>query len=323
MDVISRVSQAASPALLAQTASLTGLSPEDVDKGLGAAIPAVLAALIGAADDAEAFDAVLASREATGDDAAAAASRGADQLADLVGGKAVATHAQALGSWLGASDTAAWSLLGLAGTLSLDALAAEAGDRGGAWVLGLLEGAKAQIAEATPAGFPEALAHAGRPEGIVAPPAPPPAPVRKRSWTGWLAALAAAAVLAWFGSQWLRPATSPTETTGTRPPTAVDIEAGVRGALQQVNAALGKIGDATSARTALPELAAARHTLGGAAASLAAMPPAGRAALASLVSGALPDIRSRADRVLGNPAAAAVVRPVLDDILRSLDALAG
>ena len=103
----------------------------------------------------------------------------------------------------------------------------------------------------------------------------------------------------------------------------IDVGAQVQGTLDNITSALSGITDAESAQAALPDLTEARDTLSGLEGTLSGLPDAGRTALNSMVSSALPAIRSSADELLADSAIAGVIKPVVDDILARLSAFAG
>ena len=234
MDIIKLVSQFATPAVLAQIASALGLSSGAVQKGLGAAVPGVLASLLGAANRPGATDALGSALgqagglgDLLGSDPAAAASRGSDFLSSLLGGDGAGKLTDALGSYAGVPKAGAGSLLGLAGSMALGALGKQATEKGldAQGVLGFLSSHKDEIAGALPADFSKALAGTGLLSGLPAaaaaavPPRPapaqpvrtppPPPPPAKSNWTKWLLWLIALAVLAWILMRLLAPTPEP------------------------------------------------------------------------------------------------------------------
>lgn len=189
MDIVKLVSQFVTPGALSQIATLLGISQADVQKGLGAAVPGVLASLLGAAQRPGAADALGAAlTRASGEgglatmlgrDPAAAAAAGSGVLGSLLGG-GEGKLAEALGSYTGLSRSAGGALLGLAGSMALGALGGEAKAKGldAKGVLGLLESNKDQIKAALPSGFASALAGSGLLGGLDQPAAAPAAPPR-------------------------------------------------------------------------------------------------------------------------------------------------
>ncbi len=241
MDIIKTVSQFATPAVLEQVGKALGLSPGVMQKGLGAAIPGVLASLLGASSrpgTADALGAALGQAGGLGDllgsDPAAAATKGTGFLSSLLGGDGAGKLADALGGYAGLPKAGAGSLLGLAGSMALGALGKQASEKGldAQGVLGFLSGHKDEIAGALPADFAKALSGTGLIAGLapaaaaVAPaaaapkpapaaakpvrtPPPPPPPARKSGWTKWLLWLIALAVIVWILMRFMGPAEEP------------------------------------------------------------------------------------------------------------------
>ena len=187
MDIVKLVSQFATPAVLEQIASLLGVSQGAAQKGLGAAIPGVLAGLLGASKRpgiTDALGSALSDAGGLGDllgsNPAAAATKGSDLLSSLLGGDAAGALTGALGSYAGLPKAGAGSLLGLAGSMALGALGKEAASKGldAGGVLGLLDRSKDEITGALPADFAQALGAAGLfaglpPKAAAAAPRPP------------------------------------------------------------------------------------------------------------------------------------------------------
>jgi outer membrane biosynthesis protein TonB len=397
MDIVKLVGQFATPAVLDYVAKLLGVPPAAAQKGLGAAIPGVLAGLLGASKRpgfADTLGQALSGAGGLGDlvgsEPAAAATRGSDLLSSLLGPDAAATLSGALGSYAGVPKAGAGSLLGLAGSMALGALGKEATAKGldARGVLGLLEGSKDEISAALPADFanslgasglfagfmPKAAAAAPQPAAPRVEPArtppPPPPPAKKSGWTRWLLWLVVLALLAWLLMRLFAPepepvveapapapeATAPAPAPApepepaappaTEPATApapatpapadsaatpasplvvggVDIGASVSTALSTITSTFEGITDAASAQAALPRLTEARDALAGVETAAAGLPAEGRTALQQMVSTALPAIRTGAERLKADGAIAAVVGPVVDDILARLTAFAG
>ena len=102
----------------------------------------------------------------------------------------------------------------------------------------------------------------------------------------------------------------------------VDIGASVSSALAGITSTFDGITDAASAQAALPKLTEARDALSGVEGTVAGLPAEGRTALKDMVAAALPAIRTGAERLKGDGAIAAVVGPVVDEILAKLNAFA-
>jgi hypothetical protein len=259
MDIVKLVSQSATPGAVNQIATLLGVSQADLQKGLGAAVPGVLASLLGMAQRPGAADALGAAlTRASGEgglattlarDPAAAAAAGSGVLGSLLGDGA-GKLTEALGSYTGLPRSAGGALLGLAGSMALGALGGEAKAKGldAKGVFGLLESNKDQIAAALPSGFASALAGSGllgglgqpTPAAAAAPraaapaaaapkpaaPAPrpeaartPPPPAPRRGGMTWLWWLLGALIVLWLLWRFLAPAPEPV-TEETAPPPA-------------------------------------------------------------------------------------------------------
>ena len=195
MDIVKLVSQFATPAVLEQIASLLGVSQGAAQKGLGAAIPGVLAGLLGASKRpgiTDALGSALAGAGGLGDllgsDPAAAATKGSGLLSSLLGGETAGALTGALGTYAGLPKAGAGSLLGLAGSMALGALGKEASSKGldAGGILGLLDRSKDEITGALPTDFAQALGAAGLLPAAAAKPAaaaprPAPAPAAART----------------------------------------------------------------------------------------------------------------------------------------------
>lgn len=144
-----------------------------------------------------------------------------------------------------------------------------------------------------------------------------PYPAR-RSGRRWLVA-AFLALLA-IGLAYCVMAPAPAPVAEAPAPAPADVSARVADALTSISAALTGITDPAGAETALPRLTDALATLNGLEDDVAALPDAGRASLQRIVTAALPAIRESAARLKTDGPVAAVVGPVVDDILAELTA---
>jgi outer membrane biosynthesis protein TonB len=207
MNVGSLLSQFATPAVLGQIARMLGISDSAAGKALAAAVPSVLAGLLGVASrpqGAEALAATAARQDAGldgilgrfGQDPGAVAELGSSLLSSVLGGGATGAVADKLQSYAGLPAGAAGKLLGLVGAGTLGAIGQEARDSklDAAGIARMLEGQKAAIAGAVPDDFAAALKDTGlfaaladapraapqpvapQPAAAPAPPRPAPAP---------------------------------------------------------------------------------------------------------------------------------------------------
>ena len=199
MDVAKLISQFATPTVLGQVAGALGISDSAAGKALAAAVPGVLAALLGVASKPQGAANLAASAKwldtgaegmlgRLGQDPGAVSGLGQNLLSSVLGGGTVGTLAEKLQSYAGLPAGTADKLLGLAGAGTLGAIGQEARDRGldAAGIARMLEEQQPAIAGAVPADFAAALkgtglagliASAARP--AAAKPAPAPAPEPK------------------------------------------------------------------------------------------------------------------------------------------------
>ncbi len=353
MDLVKLISERTTPAVLAGAGGLTGVSPDAVLKGFGAAVPGILAGLIGAFRAPGAVDALGAalgrSDELAGlaeADPAAAAATGTQLLNTIVGQGTGGTLAGVLAGYAGIPRAGAGALLGMAATLVLGTLGREAAGAGldAAGALALLERQKDAVARAMPPDFARALdgtvlmaglaergARPAAPEDS-APPSrmvplePLPPTVRARpNWLLWAPGLVLLAVVVWFAMQLFAPAPEPvvpTETAAVDPLVAGSVNVGteMQGIIAEINGALASITDATTAEAALPRLAAARDALVSLEGPVATLPLEGHAALRDIITAAMPGIEDGADNVLTDAKVVDLAGPVVTDILARLDA---
>jgi hypothetical protein len=149
-----------------------------------------------------------------------------------------------------------------------------------------------------------------------------------RPWWHWVAGLAALGLLAWLGSNLLRGTPEPevvrdtaTEATTTATATVADaseVAATATGLFDRLGKALDGVTDEATARTAAPALAAIKDDLVGLQTSVGALSAEGRSKVQGIVATALPTIKSAADRLLGDSGIAAVLKPTLDEITKTI-----
>ena len=196
MDVAKLVSQFATPTVLGQVAGALGISDSAAGKALAAAVPGVLAALLGVASKPQGAANLAASAKwldtgadgmlgRLGQDPGAVAGLGQNLLSSVLGVGTAGTLAEKLESYAGLPAGAADKLLGLAGAGAVGAIGQEARDRGldAAGIARMLEEQQPAIAAAVPADFAAALKGTGL-AGLIASvarpaaaqPAPAPAP---------------------------------------------------------------------------------------------------------------------------------------------------
>jgi hypothetical protein len=228
--------------VLSRIGALIGLSPEKAKGVIGAAVPAILAGLVGAAQKPEGRNrlAALVEDQDTGllDDVGRALSGGREQslidsgqgmLSSLFGQSQLDGLAGAVGRSTGLSQGTAGSLLGALAPLVLGALGREQRAQGldAQGLAAMLQGQKDNIARALPAGLASTLGPTGLLDGVpdrvgagvsraaeagretvaaasrpVATTAPPP---KSSNPLPWIIGIAAALALIWAAYHFLWP----------------------------------------------------------------------------------------------------------------------
>ena len=174
-DLIASIQRLLTPDLIGKIGAGLGYDRETVNRAVAAGIPAILAALAGAAgkpDGAQKISNVLQQSSVTldevkdsfgGAEQKSIADHGAGVLSTLLGSGTMKTLSNAVGEYVGAGEGSAKSLLGLLAPLVLGVLGqkqrASGLDAGG--IANLLAGQKDTIASALPAGFARQLSGTG------------------------------------------------------------------------------------------------------------------------------------------------------------------
>jgi hypothetical protein len=174
MDVAKLLSQFATPNVSSQIAGALGISDTAAGKALAAAVPGVLAALLGVASRPQGAANLAATAKwldggADGiagrlaQDPGAVAGLGQNLLTSVLGVGTAGALADRLQSYADLPPGAADRLLGVAGAGAIGAIGQEARDRGldGAGVARMLEEQKAAIGGAVPGDFAAALKDTG------------------------------------------------------------------------------------------------------------------------------------------------------------------
>jgi hypothetical protein len=359
MDIMQMVTGSVTPLVASRIASAFGVPEAAVRKLMTMGVPVVLASLLKRGATAGGTDAIGAALKSLGGnpldalgrasgggepaDVTAAAQSGSDLLGSLFGVGTASGMTKTLASFAGVDEKAAAPLMGLVGSTALGSLKATAVDQGldTAGVMKLLESQKAQINAAIPADVSRQLSAAGiLPHAAAAVSqaraAVPevPAVSGMAGWMKWAIGAAAVLALLWLASMFFGGGTAPvtTETAAPAPaaPAAADplvvegvnIGERVQGILTGLSDTLAGVTDAETATAAAAKLTEADTALGGLQSAVGALSGEGKTALAALVNGALPALRTTIDGLLANTAIAPIVKPALDGILAKLTAFA-
>ena len=380
MSIVGSVLQGLSPEVISRMASGLGAPQGAIEKGVGAAAPAILSALIGATrtdSGIAALSAALSQAKAQTDMDFSSmsggrfhdvADAGGEALSSIIGGGQMGVLASKLRDFAGLPEGSSGALLGAVNSVVMRNLGTTATAHGldGRALVDALNAEKSAIARALPGDFAKTLAGAGLIEAVAdhmgigsvdpvspAPRAPEPRPavmrpaeprpaehrpaaaVRSepvlaegRPWWHWVAGLAALGLLAWLGSNLLRgtPAPEVVKDTATEATTAAtatvadasEVAATATGLFDRLGKALDGVTDEATARTAAPALAAIKDDLAGLKSSIGALSAEGRSMVQGIVATALPAIKAASDRLVGDSGIAAVLKPTLDEITKTI-----
>ncbi len=183
MNLVSTIMQLLAPAIINKIAGSLGLGQGLAGKAIAAALPAILAALTGAASKSgggSALSSVLAKQDPGllgnlasmigGPGQQTMVNGGTSALSSLLGGSSVNTLAGAVGKFSGIDSGQSSSLMGMLAPVVLGQLAqtqkSSGLDAGG--LVNLLNGQKSNIAAAMPPGFSDLLAGTGLLDSIAA-----------------------------------------------------------------------------------------------------------------------------------------------------------
>ena len=339
-------------------AGALGMDNDTIQKGLGAAMPAVLGGLLGAVktpQGRQTLDSALQSADTdmlgnlgsllAGDGTSSMLKLGSKLLTDFMGEQNTGALGGALASGLGLSKEAGGSLIGMAAPMVMSMLAgkkkSEGMDTGG--LISSLMDQKDLIAKAIPDGIGKQLAGTGILDDIMgdagAAAASATASVQSAanvaqetatksgSMMRWVILAAIILAALYFFSNMLGGdrAGDRTSMAGADQLTVAGVNLGdaVSGVFDSLGSTLGSITDASSARAALPDLDRVQDQLGTIERAAASLSPAGKSALSSAIQSAMPGLEKTIDKLMGDSAIAPVVKPALDTIMQKLSALAG
>jgi len=361
-NVMDMIQGALTPDNIGAVAGALGMETDTAKKGLGAAMPAVLAGVLGAAKEPagrQELDSALGSANTdlmgnlgsllSGDNSSSLIGTGFKLLSSFMGDSKLGALSGALASSLGVSKESSRSLIGLAAPMLMSMLAgkkkSEGLDTGG--LVGELMGQKNQITRAIPDDisrqlqgsgiFDDLMGSAGAAASATAASASASmrtaadmsqaATEKSSSWLRWVIGAAVILAILYFVSGMLGGNEGTAERTSMV--SAQDLTVGgvnlgdsVKNLFSDLSRSLGSITDVASARSALPDLNGIQDQLGAIERAADSLPPAGRSALSDMVDASLPAISRTADKLLGDSAVAPIVKPALDNIMGRLSALA-
>ena len=360
MNIVSIAMQYLTPMIVDKIASSLGISSPLVTKAIGAILPSILAGMVGTSAKPDGLDKlteVLGKQDTGilgklgdligGGGQGALVQGGTDVLGSLLGGQGLGALVGAAAKFAGIGDGPAKSLIGMIAPVALGSLASQVKadnlDAGG--IARLLMGQKDNIAAAMPKGFAELLGGAGpfaaglpamaasaAPAAQPAQPRPSatvhdmaahrPAAPQRSSWLPWAAALAALVLGGWYflGG-------SPKQVALPAVPKGIvvdgqDVGAQLGSAAERLRGTLAGVRDEASARAAAPQLTQMVQQLDALSPARGKLNADGRKALASYATTVLAVIRPLIENALKASGAGPVLKPVLDQVLARLDALA-
>ncbi len=347
MNIVSMAMQYLTPMLVDRIATSLGIQSPMVRSAIAAILPTILAGITGVASKpggGRQITDVLGKQNTDilgdlgsifgGAKQTDIAKSGTDALRDLLGGNAVSGLTGAVGKFAGIGDAPVQSLVGMLAPVALGTLAKQQKESGldAAGLTNLLMSQRANIQAAMPSGFSDLLKGTGLLDGLAAPKVAAPTPqimptpqVQPAGGLGmWpkVAAAALLAVLAWYYYGQQRPATV------SLPPAPQITVAG-----QNIGSQLGSVAeglrgtllglkDEASAKSALPRLQEMSQQLGSVRDNAAKLPPDARKTLATYAAQLLPLLRPLIDKALAGSGVSPVVKPVLDQILNRIEAMA-
>lgn len=360
-NIVTEIINMIAPAALDRIAAALGLSGDATKKALGAAVPALLAALgTKAASPVGAralFDAVSdadpdvfgkLTSALTGAKSEKFVQGGMGALSSLLGDNALRDLTGAVAKQAGLGGEAGASLMAIAGQLAMGSLAKSAKSSGldASGLAGLLSSQQGNIKAALPSGLGELLSSAGvagssfasqasraavdvgRTASTATSRVTPPAK-SGTNWLMWLIPIALIAAGLWYFLGNRAPTTTTaTDTTTTAPAVTdmmldgVDIGKQVTTVLDGLKTSLSGITDVATAQAALPKLQEAVSAIDGVSGMLGKLSAGQKSALAALVTAALPTIKDAATKVLAIQGVGDVAKPVVDSLLAKLEVLA-
>ena len=147
------------------------------------------------------------------------------------------------------------------------------------------------------------------------------------NWLPWLLGLVALALIAWFLTG-RGPAPAPVAVTPAAPAMAkimageMDVGSMMSSAMSNLTGALPTIKDEATAKAALPKLTEAGTAIDKIAGAMGQLPGDGKKALSGMAGTAITAMGPMITAAMGNSAASAVVKPVMDGIMAKLDMIA-
>ncbi len=357
MNLVTIISSLLTPAVVGRIASALGINPALAQMIVTAALPAILAGIAGKAGQPaglRVLSGLLGQQnpatldrftDTIGSPAQGSiVSGGTASLDALFGSSTTAALSGALGKFTGAPAAASSSVLGLLAPLALGTIAKQqtAGGLDSSGIGALLTSQKDNIAKALPPGFADVLKGTGLLDGFAptppmataaptqhtAPPRNPSPAVPPRSMpiatpkasggvSKWLLLIPALAIAVFAWQSMSKRAPDPVATAGV-----VDLGKRTGVLFETIKTSVSGIKDEASATASLPKLREYSAALLDMRDTAEKMPAASRAELATWVTPLVVNLQSLVTKAVQAPGTEAIVKPVLDQILERMRAMA-
>lgn len=360
MNIVNLAMRFLGPMVANKAASMLGLNNSVATKLISAALPTIMASLLGKSSTGAGASALwnLLKSDQVGDpsglegildgpDAANHATAGGNILSDLLGGNAMNGLAGALGKYGGAGAAETSSLLGLVGPVALGSLKQQVTeqDLDADGLATFLSGQKANIAGAIPNDFAPELQSAGLLDGIDLPNIggigekvtemaetaatyTPDMSADVPKSGGMMKWIIGALVL--LGLGWYFLGGSDTPEMASDLPAGIDMNVGdvnvgeqFTGVVDGLKTTIGGITDGDSAQAAIPQLEDANTRLGELAGLADQLPEAAQGPFQSMVGTAVSALKPMIDSAIEASGAGAILQPIADSMLEKLTGMAG
>lgn len=358
-NLVSSVMQFLTPEMIAKIATALGLSREEAQGGVVAAVPALLAAISGvAAQPGGAQNLIDAIKQQSGALEGFAGligggkqgpliEKGSSLLTSLLGGYNQSVLVNAISKTAGLGEGGSRSLLGMLAPVVMGLIGKQIGPRLDAGSLtGLLSSQKEQIAQALPAGMGSLLGATGLLDALggaagsanraaasvtseYASSAARSAATQQRSgmpsWTYWAIPLALIAGLAVYliGDRGTQVAQQTPATIQSVMVGGVDIGKQIGESVGTLRTSLQGVTDVASAKAALPKLQEATAQIDNVNGMLGQIPEEQQKRISELVTSSMTSVNQLFDKVLEIPGVREVLKPTLDNLQTRIAVLTG
>ncbi len=361
MNIVNLAMRFLGPMVANKAASMLGINNSIATKLISAALPTIMASLLGKSSSGAGASALwnLLKSDSVGDpsglegildgpNAANHATAGGNILSDLLGGNAMNGLAGALSKYGGAGAAETSSLLGLVGPVALGSLKQQVveQDLDADGLATFLSSQKANIAGAIPGDFAPELQSAGLLDGIdlpnvggvaekvsemaeaaagYAPEMSAPEMPKSGGMMKWIIGALVLLGLGWF---FLGGGDAPEMASDL--PTGVDLNVGdvnvgeqFTGVVDGLKTTIGGITDGDSAQAAIPQLEDANTRLGELAGLANQLPEAAQGPFQSMVGTAVSALKPMIDSAIEASGAGAILQPIVDSMMEKLTGMAG